>query len=31
MGHAPVTAYTGLPTKNLIVEVTFRYGELTDF
>ena len=27
MGHAPVAAYPGLQVKNLIVEVTFRYGE----
>ena len=29
MGHAPVAAYPGLQVKNLIVEVTFRYGPST--
>ena len=30
MGHAPVAAYPGLQAKNVIVEVTFRYGESTE-
>ncbi len=30
MGHPPVVAYSGVKAKNLIVEVTFRYGEATE-
>ncbi|PHS07776.1 MAG: hypothetical protein COA78_13250 [Blastopirellula sp.] len=30
MGHPPVAAYQGVNAKNLIVEVTFRYGEMTE-
>lgn len=30
MGHPPVASYRGLEAKNLIVEVTFRYGEATE-
>jgi hypothetical protein len=30
MGHSPVAAYDMKPLKNLIVEVTFRYGEMTE-
>jgi len=30
MGHAPVAGYPGLQVKNVIVEVTFRYGESTE-
>lgn len=29
-GHAPVAAYHGFVTRNLIVEVTFRYGPITE-
>jgi hypothetical protein len=29
MGHPPVASYPGVEAKNLIVEVTFRYGEAT--
>ncbi|MCH7919980.1 MAG: hypothetical protein IIC50_18575 [Planctomycetes bacterium] len=30
MGHPPVAAYRGLDAQNLIVEVTFRYGDMTE-
>lgn len=30
MGHTPVASYRGLSVNNLIVEVTFRYGEITE-
>lgn len=30
MKHPPVASYRGLETTNLIVEVTFRYGERTE-
>ena len=30
MGHPPVAAYTGIEAKNVIVEVTFRYGKATE-
>lgn len=30
MGHPPVASYPGVEAKNLIVEVTFRYGEATE-
>jgi hypothetical protein len=30
LGHTPVVSYPGLHAKNLIVEVTFRYGESTE-
>ena len=30
MRHPPVAAYRGLDAKNLIVEVTFRYGEASE-
>lgn len=30
MGHPPVAAYQGIDARNLIVEVTFRYGEATE-
>ena len=30
MGHPPVVSYPGTLAQNLIVEVTFRYGENTD-
>lgn len=30
MGHPPVAAYPGVHANNLIVEVTFRYGESTE-
>ena len=29
-GHAPVVSYHGFHTTNLIVEVTFRYGDITE-
>jgi len=29
MGHPPVLSYQGLESKNLIAEVTFRYGPIT--
>lgn len=29
-GHAPVAAYHGFQTDNLVVEVTFRYGPVTE-
>lgn len=29
-GHAPVAAYHGFQTNDLIVEVTFRYGPITE-
>jgi hypothetical protein len=29
-GHAPVAAYHGFQTDNLVVEVTFRYGPITE-
>ncbi len=30
MGHVPVAAYQGIRARNLIVEVTFRYGPNTE-
>lgn len=30
MGHAPVVSYQGFESKNLIAEVTFRYGALAE-
>jgi len=30
MGHTPVVNYTGFRETNLIVEVTFRYGEMSE-
>ena len=30
MGHTPVAAYQGLSANNLIIEVTFRYGDITE-
>ena len=30
MGHPPVVSYPGMDAKNLIVEVTFRFGEVTE-
>lgn len=30
MGHPPVAAYSGINARNLIVEVTFRYGAATE-
>ena len=30
MGHPPVVSYPGVKARNLIVEVTFRYGEATE-
>lgn len=30
MGHSPVVAYSVKPLKNLIVEVTFRFGKMTE-
>ena len=30
MGHPPVVSYPGMDAKNLIVEVTFRFGEATE-
>ena len=30
MGHTPVAAYQGFHANNLIVEVTFRYGVMTE-
>jgi len=30
MGHPPVASYPGIKARNLIVEVTFRYGEATE-
>ncbi|OUW80419.1 MAG: hypothetical protein CBD74_09455 [Saprospirales bacterium TMED214] len=30
MGHTPVASYQGIDVNDLIVEVTFRYGEMTE-
>lgn len=30
MGHTPVAAYRGFSATNLIIEVTFRYGTITE-
>ncbi|MFT5300157.1 MAG: hypothetical protein ACI814_000931 [Mariniblastus sp.] len=30
MGHTPVASYQGIQAKNLIVEVTFRYGPIVE-
>jgi hypothetical protein len=30
MGHVPVASYQGFEVKDLIVEVTFRYGQMTE-
>jgi hypothetical protein len=30
MGHTPVASYHGIPANDLIIEVTFRYGEMTE-
>lgn len=30
MGHTPVASYHGIEATNLIVEVTFRYGEMSE-
>ena len=29
-GHVPVTAYQGITSSNLVIEVTFRYGSITE-
>ena len=29
-GHTPVMSYQGFHAKNLVIEVTFRYGEMTE-
>ena len=30
MGHTPVASYHGIPANDLIIEVTFRYGEMAE-
>ena len=30
MGHTPVASYHGIPANDVIIEVTFRYGEMTE-
>jgi len=30
MGHTPVASYQGISVNDLIIEVTFRYGEMTE-